>query len=245
MKTACIVFAVLSVAITSLTQAAVKSVVLVHGAFADGSGWKPVTDILERDGYSVYIVQEPETTFDADLAATRAVPDRSGPCVLVGHSYGRLIISEVGSHPSVRSLVFVAAFEPEVGETDGELQNKIPPASNSVVPLGNGFVHVKPEAFARDFAADSLMSEPSPPSSATWVTSTTSLITSQRSRASLSFVVSGSLRADRPTLLLRRVWALADDFEPDFLGLAFRGGGLMMAAPAGLRRSSPSAASVC
>jgi len=154
MKTVCIVFVVLSVALASLAQAAVKNVVLVHGAFADGSGWKPVADILERDGYSVYIVQEPETTFDANIAATRAVLDRSGPCVLVGHSYGGMIISEVGNHPSVRSLVYVAAFEPEVGETAGELQNKIPPASKSVVPAGNGFVQVKPEAFAEDFAAD-------------------------------------------------------------------------------------------
>ena len=67
-----------------LAQAAVKSIVLVHGAFADGSGWKPVADILERDGYCVYVAQIPETSFDADVAATKLVLDRSGPCVLVG-----------------------------------------------------------------------------------------------------------------------------------------------------------------
>ena len=109
----------------------VKNIVLVHGAFVDGSGWKPVADILEHDGYTVFVVQEPETTFAADIAATRIVLDRSGACVLVGHSYGGMIISEVGVHPAVRSLVYVAAFEPEVGETAGGLQNKTPPASNA------------------------------------------------------------------------------------------------------------------
>ena len=154
MKTACIVLAALGIALASSAEAAVKSVVLVHGAFADGSGWKPVADILEHDGYSVYVVQEPETSFEADLAATRAVLDRSGPCVLVGHSYGGMIISEAGNHQSVRSLVYVAAFQPEVGETAGGLQNKMPPASKAVEPAGGGFVQVNPKAFAADFAAD-------------------------------------------------------------------------------------------
>jgi pimeloyl-ACP methyl ester carboxylesterase len=155
MKTLYIALAALGVAASSSTEAAVKDVVLVHGAFADGSGWKPVADILERDGYTVHVVQEPETTFEADTAATRAVLDKSGPSVLVGHSYGGMIISEVGNHPAVRALVYVAAFQPEVGETAGELQNQMPPAAaKSVVPAGGGFVQVKPEAFAQDFAAD-------------------------------------------------------------------------------------------
>src|SRR5580700_5469656 len=143
----------LALALASLAHGAVKNVVLVHGAFADGSGWKSVTDILKHDGYAVYVVQEPETTFEADVSATRIVLDRSGPCVLVGHSYGGMIISEVGTHPAVRSLVYVAAFEPEVGESAGGLQSKMPPASNSVIPAGGGFVQVKPEAFPSDFAA--------------------------------------------------------------------------------------------
>jgi pimeloyl-ACP methyl ester carboxylesterase len=148
-------FAALSVALAfaSLAHGAVKNVVLVHGAFADGSGWKTVADILQHDGYTVYVVQEPETTFQADVSATRIVLDRSGPCVLVGHSYGGMIISEVGTHPAVRSLVYVAAFEPEIGESAGGLQSKMPPASNSVIPAGGGFVQVKPEAFPSDFAA--------------------------------------------------------------------------------------------
>src|ERR1700734_2393786 len=143
----------IGLAITSVGNTAVKNVVLVHGAFADGSGWKSVTELLSYDGYTVYVVQEPETTFQADVSATRIVLDRSGPCVLVGHSYGGMIITEVGNHPAVRSLVYVAAFEPQVGETAGGLQSKTPPASTSIVPAGAGFVYVKPESFPADFAA--------------------------------------------------------------------------------------------
>ena len=92
--------------------AAVKTIVLVHGAFADGSGWKPVADILVSHGYSVRVVQEPETAFDADVAATRRVLDKAGPCVLVGHSYGGMIITEAGKHPDVKARVYVAAGTP-------------------------------------------------------------------------------------------------------------------------------------
>ncbi len=154
MRVISIVLTVLGIVLASPVDAAVKSVVLVHGAFADGSGWRPVAEILERDGYSVYVVQEPETTFEADLAATRIVLDRAGPCVLVGHSYGGMIISEVGNHPAVRGLVYVAAFLPQIGESAGGLQSKMPPAAKSVVPAGGGFVQVQPEAFPDDFAAD-------------------------------------------------------------------------------------------
>jgi len=146
--------ATLGIALAPAGQAAVKSVVLVHGAFADGSGWKRVVDILERDGYSVYIAQIPETTFEADVAATKFILDRSGPCVLVGHSYGGMVISEAGVHASVKSLVYVAAFEPIVGESAGELNGKTPPASNDIAPVGGGFLQVKPESFPEDFAAD-------------------------------------------------------------------------------------------
>jgi pimeloyl-ACP methyl ester carboxylesterase len=148
-----LILSLLALAFASLAHGAVKSVVLVHGAFADGSGWKAVADILQHDGYTVNVVQEPETSFEADVSATRIVLDRSGPCVLVGHSYGGMIISEVGTHAAVRSLVYVAAFEPEVGETAGGLQSKTPPAANSVVPTGGGFVQVKPDSFPSDFAA--------------------------------------------------------------------------------------------
>jgi pimeloyl-ACP methyl ester carboxylesterase len=97
-------------AVASPAYAAVKTIVLVHGAFADGSGWKPVADILVSHSYSVRVVQEPETSFDADVAATQRVLDKAGPCVLVGHSYGGMIITEAGKHPDVKALVYVAAW---------------------------------------------------------------------------------------------------------------------------------------
>ena len=154
MKILSIALAVLAMALTAPAEAGVKNIVLVHGAFADGSGWRPIASILEHDGYTVYVVQEPLTSWDDDLAATRNVLDRAGPCVLVGHSWAGMIITEVGDRPSVRSLVYVAAFEPDVGETAGALQGKTPPAGGqSVVPSGGGFVYVNPEVFDRDFAA--------------------------------------------------------------------------------------------
>jgi pimeloyl-ACP methyl ester carboxylesterase len=154
MKTLSSVFIVLTSLLASLAHGAVKNVVLVHGSFADGSGWKPVADILERDGYTVYVVQEPLTSFEADVTATRIVLDGSGPCVLVGHSWGGMVITEAGTHAAVRSLVYVAAFEPVVGESANQLQSRSSPAAQSVGPVGGGFVAVKPEAFHKDFAAD-------------------------------------------------------------------------------------------
>lgn len=144
----------LGLGLASVGHTAVKSVVLVHGAFADGSGWSPVAAVLKHDGYTVFVVQEPETTFEADVAATRLVLDRSGPCVLVGHSYGGMIITEAGVHSSVKALVYIAAFQPDVGESAGALNSKMPPASHSIVPVGGGFLQVKPESFPEDFAAD-------------------------------------------------------------------------------------------
>ena len=144
----------LGMALASVGHSTIKSVVLVHGAFADGSGWSLVAAVLEHDGYTVFVVQEPETTFEADVAATRLVLDRSGPCVLVGHSYGGMIITEAGGHPSVKALVYVTAFQPNVGESAGALNSKMPPASNSITPVGGGFLQVKPESFPEDFAAD-------------------------------------------------------------------------------------------
>jgi len=150
-----VAIAALGMALSSLARAAVKSVVLVHGAFVDGSGWKPVADILEHDGYTVHVVQEPLTSLEADVAATRFVLDRSGPAVLVGHSWGGMVITEAGNHPAARSLVYVAAFEPEVGESAGALQTRTPPAAaSSIVPVGGGFVQVRSDSFARDVAAD-------------------------------------------------------------------------------------------
>jgi pimeloyl-ACP methyl ester carboxylesterase len=141
-------------AASSPAYADVKTVVLVHGAFADGSGWKPVADILLSHGYSVKVVQEPETSLAADVAATRRVLDKAGPCVLVGHSYGGMIVTEAGMHPDVKALVYVAAVQPDVGESLSDLADKMPPAAKSIGPVGDGFLAVNPEEFHNDFAAD-------------------------------------------------------------------------------------------
>jgi pimeloyl-ACP methyl ester carboxylesterase len=91
----------------------VRNIVLVHGAWADGSGWKGVYDILVKDGYNVSIVQEPETSFKDDMAATkRTLTLQDGPCILVGHSYGGAVITEAGTDPSVAGLVYIAAHMP-------------------------------------------------------------------------------------------------------------------------------------
>jgi len=133
----------------------VKNVVLVHGAFADGSGWRAVADILERDGYSVSVVQEPETSLADDAAATKRVIERvNAPLILVGHSYGGAVITQAGNEPQVRGLVYIAAFQPDTGETLGDLLKQKPPAANSTVPAGEGYVIVDPKAFHADFAAD-------------------------------------------------------------------------------------------
>lgn len=135
--------------------APVRNIVLVHGAFADGSGWKAVSDILARDGYHVSIVQQPETSLEEDVAATNRVIDRQdGPVVLVGHSYGGVIITEAGNNPHVKVLVYVAAFQPDAGESLGSLGASLPPASTAVAPTPDGFLFIAPTAYHADFAAD-------------------------------------------------------------------------------------------
>jgi pimeloyl-ACP methyl ester carboxylesterase len=132
-----------------------KNVVLVHGAFADGSGWKAVADILAADGYKVSILQEPETSLADDIAAARRViAAQNGPTILVGHSYGGVIITEVGNDPKVQGLVYVAAFAPDAGETLGALNGRIPAVAHSIRPSEDGFLTIDPAAFAQDFAAD-------------------------------------------------------------------------------------------
>jgi pimeloyl-ACP methyl ester carboxylesterase len=145
----------LSAPAAAATPAPVRNVVLVHGAFADGSGWKPVADILRKDGYTVSIVQEPETSLADDVTATNRILDRqSGPAVLVGHSYGGAIITEAGANAHVASLVYVAAFAPDEGEKLGALTGTIPPAATSIAPTADGYLLVDPAKFPADFAAD-------------------------------------------------------------------------------------------
>ena len=107
-----------------------SNVVLVHGGFVDGSGWQPVYDLLTRDGYQVSIVQNPTLSLDGDVEATRLILDRqNGPTVLVGHSYGGAVISEAGNHPAVTSLVYIAAFAPDKGESVNTLIADPPPGA--------------------------------------------------------------------------------------------------------------------
>src|ERR1700722_12258914 len=97
----------------------VRKIVLVHGAWADGSGWKGVYNILVKDGYTVSIVQEPETSFQEDVTATkRVLTQQDGPCILVAHSYGGSVITQAGTDPSVVGLVYIAAHMPDAGESE-------------------------------------------------------------------------------------------------------------------------------
>ena len=104
-----------------------KNIVLVHGAWVDASGWKAIHDILVRDGFRVTMVQEPETSFADDVAATKRVLDlQDGPTLLVGHSYGGSVVTQAGTHPNVVALVYVAAHAPDVGEDEAALGQKTP-----------------------------------------------------------------------------------------------------------------------
>ena len=134
---------------------AVKNIVLVHGAFVDGSGWKAVADILTADGYSVSIVQPPETSLHDDIAATNRILDQQdGPAILVGHSYGGAIITGAGNNAHVKALVYVAAFQPDVGESIAALGAKMPPVGTGIVPSADGFLLIDRAKFRDDFAAD-------------------------------------------------------------------------------------------
>ncbi len=133
----------------------VKNIVLVHGAYADGSGWRGVAGILQKDGYKVTVVQEPETSLADDVAATtRAIKKAGGPVVLVGHSYGGIVITQAGNIPEVRGLVYVAALAPDVNENIGQTRSKFPAATNNVIKSGDGFLTLNPATFHNDFAAD-------------------------------------------------------------------------------------------
>ncbi|MBB3213899.1 pimeloyl-ACP methyl ester carboxylesterase [Herbaspirillum sp. Sphag1AN] len=133
----------------------VKNIVLVHGFFADGSGWQGVAKILTRDGYHVAIVQEPETSFAEDVkVTTRAINAFDDKSILVGHSYGGMVITEAGVNPKVAGLVYVSAFAPEVGESLLNLVKKTPPVSASIKATADGYLYVDPAQFHADFAAD-------------------------------------------------------------------------------------------
>src|SRR5580700_9239184 len=147
--------AALNAAAAGPAPTGIKNVVLVHGAFADGSGWDAVATILEKDGYTVSVAQPPETSYADDQKYTKAAIDAmGGPVVLVGHSYGGSIISEAGNDSNVAALVYIAAFALDEGESCASIEAAVPQASKAFKPDSNGNWWIEQEHFAADFAGD-------------------------------------------------------------------------------------------
>jgi pimeloyl-ACP methyl ester carboxylesterase len=135
----------------------VKNVVLVHGGFVDGSGWAGVYQMLKRSGYSVSVVQNPTTSLADDVAVTkRALAVLDDPAILVGHSYGGVVITEAGNDPKVAGLVYIAAFAPDVGESVDALIKDPPPGAPvpPILPPQDGYLFLDKAKFAASFAAD-------------------------------------------------------------------------------------------
>src|SRR5258707_14728533 len=136
----------------------IRNIVLVHGAWADGSGWRGVYDNLVRDGFKVTIVQEPETSFQDDVTAVkRILALQDGPSILVAHSYGGAVITEAGTDPSVAGLVYVAAHMPDAGENEADNGKRIPSdlsKSTAIRKTADGFTYLDPAQFHEYFAAD-------------------------------------------------------------------------------------------
>src|SRR5713101_4170016 len=144
-----------TVRVAAAAPAGIKNVVLVHGAFADGSGWEAVAKILEKDGYTVSVAQPPETSYAEDVKYAKATVDAmGGPVVLVGHSYGGSIISEAGNDPNVAALVYIAAFALDEGDSCASIEQALPQASKAFKPDSNGNWWIDKVHFAADFAAD-------------------------------------------------------------------------------------------
>jgi pimeloyl-ACP methyl ester carboxylesterase len=135
----------------------VKNVVLVHGGFVDGSGWEGVYGLLKKDGYTVSIVQNPTNSLADDVAVTRrTLAAQNGPVILVGHSYGGVVITEAGNDPKVAALVYIAAFAPDKGESVAALiANPAPGAPvPPILPPQEGYLLLDRTKFAASFAAD-------------------------------------------------------------------------------------------
>lgn len=139
------------------TSASVKNIVLVHGGFVDGSGWEAVYKTLKKDGYSVAIVQNPTITLANDVAFTKQIiANQSGPVILVGHSYGGVVITEAGNDPRVAGLVYIAAFAPDKGESVSTLIANPPPGAPQppILPPQDGYLFLDRAKFAASFAGD-------------------------------------------------------------------------------------------
>jgi len=138
-------------------NSAVANVVLVHGGFVDGSGWRPVYDLLKNDGFNVAVVQNPTLSLQGDATATRQVVDQQdGPVVLVGHSYGGAVITEAGTDKNVAALVYIAAFAPDKGESVNTLIADPPPGAPvpPILPPQDGFLFLDRDKFHDSFAGD-------------------------------------------------------------------------------------------
>ncbi|MDX3973947.1 alpha/beta hydrolase [Shinella sp.] len=157
-KTSILLAALASIALGPVGQAfaePVRNVVIVHGALADGSGWRKVFDRLTAKGFKVTVVQPPMTSLEDDVAATKRILDQQdGPSVLVGHSYGGMIVTEAGTADNVAGLVYVAAFQPDAGETLLDLAARTPAATKGIMATKDDYLYLAPAAFAADFAAD-------------------------------------------------------------------------------------------
>jgi pimeloyl-ACP methyl ester carboxylesterase len=135
----------------------VRNVVLVHGGFVDGSGWRGVYDVLTADGFNVSVVQNQTLSLESDVATTSDVLDQQdGPAILVGHSYGGVVVTEAGRHEKVAGLVYIAAFAPDAGESVNALIADPPPGAPvpPILPPVDGFLFLDRDKFAASFAAD-------------------------------------------------------------------------------------------
>jgi pimeloyl-ACP methyl ester carboxylesterase len=135
----------------------VRNVVLVHGGFVDGSGWQGVYDVLKADGFNVSVVQNQTLSLESDVETTHNVLDQQdGPAILVGHSYGGVVVTEAGMHDKVAGLVYIAAFAPDAGESVNTLIADPPPGAPvpPILPPQDGFLFLDREKFAESFAAD-------------------------------------------------------------------------------------------
>src|SRR5215468_3365609 len=140
-----------------MQSAEVKTVVLVHGGFVDGSGWQGVYKALKKNGYAVTVVQNPTLSLADDVAVTkRALAAQSGPVILVGHSYGGVVVTEAGNDPKVAGLVYITAFAPDKGESVASLIKDPPPGAPvpPILPPQDGFLALDKSKFAASFAAD-------------------------------------------------------------------------------------------
>lgn len=141
----------------SVSTSGVKNIVLVHGGFVDGSGWQGVYKALKKDGYTVAVVQNPTVSLEDDVAVTkRAIAAQDGPVILVGHSYGGVVVTEAGNDPKVAGLVYIAAFAPDKGESVSTLIANPPPGAPvpPILPPDDGYLFLDRAKFAASFAAD-------------------------------------------------------------------------------------------